>query len=276
MDFDRRESFVRMQKKCVLGVLVCGLLLPGFAAAQQSPDAARLLERVRAAVDEAVSALPDLECDEHMVSTQMHAGKTKRQLVLDSLLTAKRTTENTDGFQERRNLQKVNGIPAPLHKEYRPPFMVSNGFGSRFLNYLAPQFAECNRYAARSVNEAGRPAYELEVHVREDVSSLPHCQSSRPATTAVFRIDAATERLLRFHVDMPHANTRNGYEMFVDDTVYTTMQFGPRTGILPLSVTASATNGKPGDQLLYSAHYGNCHRFVATSRIVADEEEKRP
>jgi hypothetical protein len=248
-------------------VTAFAFLAAALPAQQPNLSVQEILTRVRANIDASIATLPDIFCDEHLRSAELHNGKIKRELILDSVLQATRQSSEFDEFKEDRTLRTVDGKPPVKGKVYKPPFTIVNGFGGVFKSYFFAEFEPCNMY--NLLPDAGKNEKEvvLEVSRNDGHKEISPCSTMKATTKAkaTFWLDAGSLQIRRFEVNSPHAGTLNGFEGSTD---YAFVPLGPKSYLLPASVHAVATSLSGSEHYVYDSQYSNCHRFGSSVNIL--------
>ena len=116
------------------------------------PNSGHLLPRVQEHVKEFESSLPDFICDEKITSKELMGGTTIHETDIDSTFRGTQNkeirspTENTSLLPEWRDIQTIDGRPAPKGQQLTGPFLFGGGFSwilvevsipenSRYFNY---------------------------------------------------------------------------------------------------------------------------------------------
>lgn len=259
----------------------------------QEMNAARALQQLRTSVKKMTSALPDITCHEQVTSTRAVRGKVRTRQHFEYLLTVTHPAKTGEDFPEQRQLLTFDGKPVRHGKGRSPVFWIANGFGTTWSGVLAPEQAPCEIDTAREIMMDGEKVTELDVRVNPNTLSLPACHANQddPNKTATFWISARTGRLLRTQVHYPHGkvtrtrllfgiphsmglvSTTHPYVDSDDDISYSAVQLGPDLTVIPSVVDATVIYlKKPDVTLTYQAVNSDCHRFVATVKIVPNEK----
>uniref|UniRef100_A0A7V4XRD8 Lipoprotein n=1 Tax=Acidobacterium capsulatum TaxID=33075 RepID=A0A7V4XRD8_9BACT len=259
----------------------------------QEMNAARVMQQLRISVKEMTSALPDITCHEQVTSTRAVRGKVRTRQHFEYLLTVTHPAKTGEDFPEQRKLLTFDGKPVRKGKGRSPVFSIIDGFGTTWSGVLAPEHAPCQIDTAREIMMNGEKVIELDVRVNPNALSLPACHGDQddPNKTATFWISPRTGRLLRAHVHHPHGkvtrtrllfgiphsmglvSTTHPYVDINIETHYSAVQFGPDLTVIPNMVDATVIYlKKPDVRLTYQAVNSDCHRFVATVKIVPNEK----
>ncbi|ACO32544.1 hypothetical protein ACP_0610 [Acidobacterium capsulatum ATCC 51196] len=251
------------------------------------------MQQLRTSVNKMTSALPDITCHERVTSTRAVRGKVRVRQHFEYLLTVTHPAKTGEDFPEQRKLLTFDGKPVRHGKGRSPAFSITNGFGTTWSGVFAPEHAACQIDTAREIVMNGARVTELDVRVNPDTLSLPACHGNLddPNKTATFWVSAQTGRLLRVHVHYPHGkitqtrllfgiphsiglvSTTHPYVNSESDIHYSAVQLGPDLTVIPSMVDATVIYlKKPDVTLTYQAVNSDCHRFVATVKIVPNEK----
>ncbi|HEY2360033.1 MAG TPA: hypothetical protein VGK36_02875 [Candidatus Angelobacter sp.] len=130
---------------CV-GLLHIALCCAGLA--QTVPKLDQILPRIQQRVKEFESSLPDFICDEKITSRELMGGKTIHETDIDSTFRGTQNKDkNPDGkyepFTEWRDIQTIDGRPAPKGQQLTGPFLFGGGFSSILVEIFS---SENSRY----------------------------------------------------------------------------------------------------------------------------------
>ena len=132
--------------------LVCvGLIyvaLSSVCHSQLMPKLSQILPRIQEHVKEFESSLPDFICDEKITSKELMGGTTIHETDIDSTFRGTQNRDkNPDGkyepFTEWRDIQTIDGRPAPKGQQLTGPFLFGGGFSSILVEIFS---AENSRY----------------------------------------------------------------------------------------------------------------------------------
>lgn len=122
-------SAIKPKAGACLGLLLVVLSSP--SPSQSAPRLEQILPRVQAHVKEFELSLPDFICDERITSRELMGGTVIHETVIDSTF---RGTQNKDGkdkpFTEWREINTIDGRPAPKGQQLTGPFFFGGGFSS--------------------------------------------------------------------------------------------------------------------------------------------------
>lgn len=276
-----------MFRSCFIFTLLALGGLP-HARAQQN-NAQEVLARLRASVQNMTAALPDVTCHERVTSTRAVRGKVRQTQHFEYMLTVTHPAKEGEDFPENRQLLTYNGKPARKSRKYAPVFSISDGFGATWSGLLSAKIAPCEVASVRNTTVDGEKAVELNLSVNPAGLSLPACKTLNddPEGKATFWVSAQTGRLIRFHLHAPHkratwtrllfgiphgiglVSTTQRYMSLDVTTHYTSVQLGPDLTVIPATVDATGIFlKKPDVTFTYRAHNDECHRFVATVKML--------
>jgi hypothetical protein len=164
--------------------LVClGLLhlvLCYASPAQSVPKLDQILPRVQEHVKEFEHSLPDFICDEKITSKELMGGTTIHETDIDSTF---RGTQNRnrkpDGkyepFTEWRDIQTIDGRPAPKGQQLTGPFLFGGGFSSILVEIFSPENSQYFNYKVIGTESLdGKPAVVIKFETKKDQQALLH------------------------------------------------------------------------------------------------------
>lgn len=253
------------------------------AKSQQSPPSIQVvLNGVQSKINETIADLPNIDCDEHGVSTYSKNGDIKREITEDSIVTARRISGKAGVFEESRNFQLVNNKPLKNKKKYNPPFTVSGGFGWTFRTYLSRKYESCNTYKVLPGNVADGNWLELEVKRNNRLMKIAPCGKLNENAVAIFLLDPSTYQIheLKYTDSPANLHVAGMLSLFTKkpDTVtikstYGLVPLGKSLYLLPRSLMAEAWNAHvPNVKYQYKAEYGKCNMFKSSVTVITNQE----
>ena len=173
----RRECAMKLRSLVCLG-LIC-IALSSACHSQPVPKLSQILPRVQEHVKEFEHSLPDFICDEKITSRELMAGKTIHETDIDSTFRGTQNKgKNPDGkyqaFTEWRDIEMVDGRPAPKGQQLTGPFLFGGGFSSILVEIFSAENSRYFNYKVIGTDKVdGRAALVLEI-----------CDQKRPTGAA--------------------------------------------------------------------------------------------
>jgi hypothetical protein len=161
-----------------LGLLYIALCSAGFA--ESLPKLDQILPRVQEQVKQFQRSLPDFICDEKITSRELMGGTTIRETNIDSIFRGMQNKyRDSDGkyqpYTEWRDIQAIDGRPAPKGQQLTGPFLFGGGFSSILVEIFSP---ENSRYFNYKVIGAGKvdekAAVIVKFETKKDQQALLH------------------------------------------------------------------------------------------------------
>jgi hypothetical protein len=251
-------------------------LVAASAVAQKpTPSAQEVLARVQAHVAATFSTLPDVFCDEKISSSQLHNGKVKREMTLDSLISVRKLSSGDERLTESRDVRFVDGKPAQKGKKYVLPYTLNGGFGLLFNSFLSSAYDQCNTYRIIEDGASEGNLIVLEVSRKMDSKQIVGCETFLGSAVHRFWLDPASYEIQRIETVDRIPDGPRGFKSFTGRNDFAIVQFGSKTYLLPASVRATATLGPDSsEQFSFEAHYSNCHKFDVSTRILPSSVEE--
>ncbi len=258
-----------------LGLLHLALSSAGFS--QPVPKLDQILPRVQDHVKEFEHSLPDFICDEKITSKELMGGKTIHETDIDSTF---RGTQNRDKNQDRqyepftewRDIQTIDGRPAPKGQQLTGPFLFGGGFSSILVEIFSPENSPYFNYKVIGTDKVdGKAAVLLKFETKKGQQALLHRELF--GTQYVMKgsgkawIDPASMNVLRLEIQYLDPPMPEGVLTLAVD--YAPVIIQEKTFWMPRTVTAEQTVPNPkmpvGGQ--YVAEYSNYQEFKVSVRI---------
>jgi hypothetical protein len=247
----------------------------GFS--QSLPKLAQVLPSIQQHVKEFESSLPDFICDEKITSKELMAGTTIHETDIDSTF---RGTQNRDKkldgryepFTEWRDIQTIDGRPAPKGQQLTGPFLFGGGFSSILIETFSPENSEYFNYKVIGTDKVdGKAAVVLKFETKKDQQALLHRELF--GTQYVMKgsgkawIDLSSMNVLRLEIQYLDPPMPEGVLSLAVD--YAPVVIQEKTFWMPRTVTAEQTVPNPkvpvGGQ--YIAEYSNYQEYKVSVRI---------
>jgi hypothetical protein len=258
-----------------LGLLHLALSSVGFP--QSIPKLNQILLRIQGHVMEFEHSLPDFICDEKITSKELMAGTTIHETDIDSTF---RGTQNRDKkpdgkyepFTEWRDIQTIDGRPAPKGQQLTGPFLFGGGFSSILVEIFSPENSPYFNYKVIGVDKVdGKAAVVLKFETKKDQQALLHRELF--GTQYVMKgigkawIDLSSMNVLRLEIQYLDPPMPEGVLSLAVD--YAPVLIQGKTFWMPKTVTAAQTVPNPkvpvGGQ--YVAEYSNYQEYKVSVRI---------
>jgi hypothetical protein len=259
---------------CV-GLLHIALCCAGLA--QTVPKLDQILPRIQQRVKEFESSLPDFICDEKITSRELMGGKTIHETDIDSTFRGTQNKDkNPDGkyepFTEWRDIQTIDGRPAPKGQQLTGPFLFGGGFSSILVEIFSSENSRYFNYKVIGADKVDEKAAVLiKFETKKDQQALLHRELF--GTQYVMKgsgkawIDIASMNVLRLEIQYLDPPMPEGVLTLAVD--YAPVVIKDKTFWMPKTVTAEQTvpNPKVPVSGQYVAEYSNYQEFKVSVRI---------
>jgi hypothetical protein len=266
---------MKLRSAVCLGLLVVTLCYA--SPAQSVPKLNQILPRIQEHVKEFEHSLPDFICDEKITSKELMAGKTIHETDIDSIF---RGTQNRDknpdkkyqAFTEWRDIQTIDGRPAPKGQQLTGPFLFGGGFSSILVEIFSAENSRYFNYKVIGIDKVdGQAAVVLKFETQKDQQALLHRELF--GTQYVMKgsgkawIDLSSMNVLRLEIQYLDPPMPEGVLSLSVD--YAPVVIKEQTFWMPKTVTAEQTVPNPkmpvGGQ--YVAEYSNYQEFKVSVRM---------
>jgi hypothetical protein len=259
---------------CV-GLLHLALIAAGFS--QSLPKLEQVLPRIQEHVKEFEHSLPDFICDEKITSKELMGGTTIHETDIDSTFRGTQNRDKNPGgkyepFTEWRDIQTIDGRPAPKGQQLTGPFLFGGGFSSILVEVFSPENFRYFNYKVIGTDKVDdKPALVLKFETRKGQEALLHRELF--GTQYVMKgsgkawIDPASMSVLRLEIQYLDPPMPEGVLSLAVD--YAPVMIQKKTFWMPRTVTAEQTVPNPkvpvGGQ--YVAEYSNYQEFKVSVRM---------
>lgn len=236
-------------------------ILPLAAAKQQPPAENDLLDRLYASAAQYRATLPSFECDESILSRQMHyTGKTKQAVRVEGTMREIRKTppDPYDPFTERHQFKKVNGRPV-REGEVEMPYFILGGFAN-LIGFHSSEQKECFNYRITPLRDG---PVELRID-RKDQLTDASCKGILTGTHYVVIADAEGH-ILHSERTIPSKIAWQFDEAYFAAIDYAPQRLGEQTFWLPTKFSSHNDT----DTGTMEAVYSNCHRYTGDMKILS-------
>jgi hypothetical protein len=273
-----------MSFKLSAAIALVGLVGVSSAMGAQkakTPTLDEILQRLEANLNHYDTALPNLFCDEHVIS-RIEPDFGHDDAVIDSVFRLKRTAnpDHTASLVESREVKKVNGEPS-TSKRTKVPALLSGVFEGGFAVVSMSQKA-CMKYTLERIHQ-GEP-YVIRFATALTPENKAGCLLQEKGSGRVI-IDPASMEITHLELTTPH-HVINPGELFMPPVVgkwilkvdYARVVLDGDSFWMP-SAIASRDVGKEGFNVTvwsFEAAYRNYHRLEVKSRILPGGEEGGP
>jgi hypothetical protein len=247
----------------------------GFS--QSLPKLAQVLPSIQQHVKEFESSLPDFICDEKITSKELMSGTTIHETDIDSTFRGTQNRDkNPDGkyqpFTEWRDIQTIDGRPAPKGQQLTGPFLFGGGFSSILVEIFSAENSRYFNYKIMGADKVDdKPAVVIKFETKKDQNALLHRELF--GTQYVMKgsgkawIELASMNVLRLEIQYLDPPMPEGVLSLAVD--YAPVVIQEKTFWMPKTVTAAQTVPNPkapvGGQ--YVAEYSNYQEFKVSVRI---------
>jgi hypothetical protein len=266
-----------MKPRLVICVGLLHLALCCAGLAQPVPKLDQVLPRIQQHVQEFEISLPDFICDEKITSRELMAGKTVHETDIDSTFRGTQNKDkNPDGkyepFTEWRDIQTVDGRPAPKGQQLTGPFLFGGGFSSILVEIFSAENSRYFNYKVIGPDKVDEKAAVLiKFETKKDQQALLHRELF--GTQYVMKgsgkawIDLASMNVLRLEIQFLDPPMPEGVLSLAVD--YAPVVIKDKTFWMPKTVTAEQTIPNPkvpvGGQ--YVAEYSNYQEFKVSVKM---------
>ena len=258
-----------------LGLLHLVLCCAGHA--QSLPKLNQILPRVQEHVKEFEHSLPDFICDEKITSKELMGGTTIHETDVDSTFRGTQNRDkNPDGkyqpFTEWRDVQTIDGRPAPKGQQLTGPFLFGGGFSSILVEIFAAENSQYFNYKVIGTEKVdGKAAVIVKFETRKGQDALLHRELF--GTQYVMKgsgkawIDLSSMNVLRLEIQYLDPPMPEGVLSLAVD--YAPVVIQEKTFWMPKTVTAEQTipNPKVPVGAQYVAEYSNYQEYKVSVRI---------
>lgn len=266
---------MKLRSAVYLGLL--DLALCSLGVSQSLPKLSQILPRIQEHVKEFEHSLPDFICDEKITSRELMGGKTIHETDIDSTFRGMQNkSRDLDGkyqpFTEWRDIQTIDGRPAPKGQQLTGPFLFGGGFSSILVEIFSPENSPYFNYKVIGADKVdGKAAVVLKFETKKDQQALLHRELF--GTQYVMKgsgkawIDLSSMNVLRLEIQYLDPPMPEGVLSLTVD--YAPVVIQEKTFWMPRTVTAEQTVPNPkvpvGGQ--YVAEYSNYQEYKVSVRI---------
>lgn len=258
-----------------MGLLHVVLYCAGYA--QSLPKLNEVLPRIQQHVKEFESSLPDFICDEKITSRELMGRTVIHETDIDSTFRGTQNKDKTpDGkyqpFTEWRDIQTIDGRPAPKGQQLTGPFLFGGGFSSILVEIFSAENSRYFNYKVIGSDKVdGQAAVVIKFETKKDQQALLHrelfgSQYVMKGSGKVW-IDLATMNVLRLEIQYLDPPMPEGVLTLAVD--YAPVVIKEETFWMPRTVTAEQTVPNPkmpvGGQ--YIAEYSKYQEYKVSVRI---------
>ncbi len=264
-----------MRSLVSVGLIYVALFSAGHS--QSVPKLGQILPRIQQHVKEFESSLPDFICDEKITSKELMGGTTIHETDIDSTFRGTQNRDkNPDGkyepFTEWRDIQTIDGRPAPKGQQLTGPFLFGGGFSSILDEIFSAKNSQYFNYKVIGADKVDdKAAVVLKFETKKDQNALLHRELF--GTQYVMKgsgkawIDLSSMNVLRLELQYLDPPMPEGVLTLAVD--YGPVVIDGKTFWMPRTVTAEQTVPNPkmpvGGQ--YVAEYSNYQEFKVSVRI---------
>jgi hypothetical protein len=258
-----------------LGLLHLVLCCAGHA--QSLPKLNQILPRVQEHVKEFEHSLADFICNEKITSKELMGGTTIHETDIDSTFRGTQNRDkNPDGkyqpFTEWRDIQMIDGRPAPKGQQLTGPFLFGGGFSSILVEIFAAENSQYFNYKVIGTEKVdGKAAVIVKFETRKGQDALLHRELF--GNQYVMKgsgkawLDLSSMNVLRLEIQYLDPPMPEGVLSLAVD--YAPVVIQEKTFWMPKTVTAEQTIPNPkvpvGGQ--YVAEYSNYQEYKVSVRI---------
>jgi hypothetical protein len=266
-----------MNPRSIVCLGLSHLALCCAGAAQPAPKLDQVLPRIQQHVKEFENSLPDFICDEKITSRELMGGTTIHETDIDSTFRGTQNKDkNPDGryepFTEWRDIQTIDGRPAPKGQQLTGPFLFGGGFSSILIEIFSAENSRYFNYKVIGPEKVdGKPAVLIKFETKKDQQALLHRELF--GTQYVMKgsgkawIDLSSMNVLRLEIQYLDPPMPEGVLTLAVD--YAPVLIQQKTFWMPKTVTAEQTvpNSKVPVGGQYIAEYSNYQEFKVSVRM---------
>lgn len=266
-----------MSLRSVVCLGLLHLALCYASPAQSLPKLSQILPRVQEHVKEFEHSLPDFICDEKITSRELMAGKTIHETDIDSTFRGMQSKDRDpygkyQPFTEWRDIQTIDGRPAPKGQQLTGPFLFGGGFSSILVEIFSPENSQYFNYKVIGADKADeKAALVIKFETRKGQDALLHRE--------LFGSQYVMKGSGKAWIDLSSMNVRRLELQYLDPPMpegvltlavdYAPVVIDGKTFWMPRTVTAEQTVPNPkmpvGGQ--YVAEYSNYQEFKVSVRM---------
>lgn len=247
------------------------------AQEEKRPTIADVLERLDRNLSRYDTRVPDLFCDEHVIS-QMESGSRNQRTVTDSTYRLKRISnpDHTISLVESRDINKIDGKPTTSQELTGPTLL--RGWFEAGLALISHNQSPCTNFSLQKIKK-GRPREPLVVHFEIVLNrhNSKECLLQEDSTGRAF-VDPEAMQITRLELITPRHVIVPGQE-FTSPVIgkrllsidYAPIEVGDERFWMPSTITMRATSGSGTFHMMawsFEGTYHNYHKLLVTSRIV--------
>jgi hypothetical protein len=242
-----RNSAMSLRSLICAGLIYIALSSAGYS--QPVPKLSQILPGIQEHVKEFESSLPDFICDEKITSKELMSGTTIHETDIDSTF---RGTQNRDKnpdwkyqpFTEWRDIQTIDGRPAPKGQQLTGPFLFGGGFSSILVEIFSAENSRYFNYKIMGADKVDdKPAVVIKFETKKDQNALLHRELF--GTQYVMKgsgkawIELASMNVLRLEIQYLDPPMPEGVLSLAVD--YAPVVIQEKTFWMPKTVTAAQT-----------------------------------
>ena len=199
------------------------------------------------------SSLPDFICDQKITSKELMGGTTIHETDIDSTFRGtqsknKNTNRKYEPFTEWRDIQTIDGRPAPKGQQLTGPFLFGGGFSSILDEIFSAKNTRYLNYKVIGTDTVdGKAAVVLKIETKKDQNALLHRELF--GTQYVMKgsgkawIDLASMNVFRLEIQYLDPPMPEGVLSLAVD--YAPVVMKEKTFWMPKTVTAEQTVPNP-------------------------------
>jgi hypothetical protein len=268
----------RRKLQFALASVVLGFSSALCAQHVNPPSLDEILGRLEANLNHYDASVPDIFCDERVVSSQVEPGERDSNTITVSTFRLRRALkpDHTITFEESREIKTVDGKP-PRSQQMNGPALL-NGLFESGLAIVSLNQEACMHYTLQRAN-ANRPAEPYIVRFATVLTpqTAADCLLNEQSNGRVF-IDPKSMQVTRLEITTPrHVIVQENdstprlvgkRELTVD---YVPVLLGDESFRMPSTITMRTISGSGTFHAIvwsFQAIYSNYHRMQVTSRVL--------
>lgn len=215
------------------------------------------------------SAIPNLFCDEHVVSSMHLDGFDLSKTTTDSIFRLKHSTDKAllTEFNESREVEKVNGKP-PHSDSLKGPIILAGAF-SNALEVVSLDFKRCYDYHLIPDQRFHHvPALAIDYSLKDNAVEDKACPGPEKNSGRAF-IDPQTMQVIHLEMKIPRHETKDGlFEIWTWSIDYAPVVFDNQSFWMPTTVNSKLVETAQRTDWEFVATYSNYHELNVTSKVL--------
>ena len=245
--------------------LLAGTLVS--AQAQQPLSLDQLLSQIEVNTERYSATVPSFVCNEHILSQEVHEGKSKRETTVDAVFSVTRSTAKANTLEESREIKLIDGRPA-AGKKMTMPLSFSGGFSGALNKFLSSDHRSCFEYAADASTQPPKGTAAFTFVAKPAAAKDTSCASIKPGTMGKFTVDTTSMQVTHIERTVQNPVGKDQTVLGTAAVDYAPVVLNGKSFWLPTTITAFTTETSKTNSVRFAARYNDYHRFAATATIL--------